>query len=205
MEFAVVFAMWTVMMIGMMTPSAVPMILMYARLGRQGEALDSPLAATAWFVAGYFLVWVAFSVLATLAQWALERTGLLDYAMASTNNVLGGLVIIAVGGYQWSRLKEVCLAQCQTPFAFLLRHGGFRSDAPGCVMLGLRHGTYCVGCCWALMALLFVGGVMNPILIALLALLVLLEKVIPSGRLIARLAGIALVAAGAWLMSMPMP
>ncbi|MBV9531177.1 MAG: DUF2182 domain-containing protein [Bradyrhizobium sp.] len=203
MEFAFVFATWTVMMIGMMTPSAVPMTLIYVRLGRQTEALSAPLAATVWFIAGYFLVWVAFSVLATLTQWALERTGLLDYTMASTNNVLGGLLIIAVGGYQWSRLKEVCLTQCQTPFAFLMRRGGFRPDALGCIMLGLRHGAYCLGCCWALMALLFVGGVMNKLLIALLALLILLEKVISSGRLIARLAGVVFIAAGAWVLSMP--
>jgi predicted metal-binding membrane protein len=202
-EFAFVFAMWIVMMVGMMTPPAAPMILMYARVGRQSEAQVRSLAATAWFVAGYLLVWVAFALLATLAQWALERTGLLKYAMASTNNILAGLVFIAAGGYQWTRLKDVCLAQCRTPFAFLMRHGGFRPDASGCVMLGLRHGVYCVGCCWALMALLFVGGVMNTLWIVLLALLIFLEKVTSSGRLIARLAGIALVAAGAWSLSTP--
>jgi len=201
MEFAFVFAMWTVMMVGMMTPPAAPMILMYARVGRQAEAQARPLVATVWFVAGYLLVWVAFSLLATLAQWALERTGWLDYAMASTNNVLAGLVFVAAGGYQWTRLKDVCLTQCQTPFAFLMRYGGFRPDAPGCVVLGLRHGVYCVGCCWVLMALLFVGGVMNTLWIVLLALLIFLEKVTPPGRLIARLAGIILVAAGAWLLS----
>jgi predicted metal-binding membrane protein len=113
--------------------SAVPMMLIYVRLGRQAEALGAPLAATVWFVVGYFLVWVAFSVLATLTQWVLEHTGLLDYATASTNDVLGGLAILAVGGYQWSRLKEVCLVQCQTPFAFLMHHGGFRPDALGCI------------------------------------------------------------------------
>ena len=194
MEFAFVFAMWTVMMVGMMTPSAAPMILMYARVGRQTEAQGTPLAATVWFSAGYFLVWVAFSLLATLVQWALERTALLDSAMASTSNVLGALVFVAAGSYQWTRLKDVCLTQCQTPFAFLMRHGGFRRDAPGCVMLGLRHGAYCVGCCWVLMTLLFVGGVMNVLWIVLLALLVLLEKVTSFGRQIALLAGVVFVA-----------
>ena len=91
--------------------------------------------------------------------------------------------------------------QCQTPFQFLMRHGGFRSDVPGCLLLGLRHGGYCVGCCWVLMAILFVGGVMNVLWIALLALLVLLEKVTPVGRLIARAAGVACVAGGAWMLS----
>src|SRR5581483_10975153 len=112
----------------------------------------------------------------------------------------GGIVLIAAGIYQWTPLKEVCLVQCQSPFHFLMRHGGFRSDAPGCVLLGLRHGGYCIGCCWVLMALLFVGGVMNVLWIALLALLVLMEKVTPIGRWIARAAGAACVAAGIWML-----
>jgi predicted metal-binding membrane protein len=103
MEFAFVFAMWVVMMVGMVTPSAAPMILMYARVGRQTEAQGTPLAATVWFSAGYFLVWAAFSLLATLVQWALERAALLDSAMASTSNLLGGLVFVAAGSYQWTR------------------------------------------------------------------------------------------------------
>jgi predicted metal-binding membrane protein len=116
MEFALVFAMWTVMMVGMMTPSAMPMILMYARVGRHAEVQSTPLTATAWFVAGYFLVWVAFALLATLVQWTLERTALLDSAMASTSNLLGGLVFVAAGSYKWTRLKDVCLTQCQMPY-----------------------------------------------------------------------------------------
>jgi len=202
MEFAFVFAMWTVMMVGMMTPSAAPMILMYARLGRQTEAQGTPLAATVWFSAGYFLVWAAFSLLATLVQWALERSALLDSAMASTSNVFGALVFVAAGSYQWTRLKDICLAQSQTPVAFLICHGGFRRDAAGCVMLGLRLGAYCVGCCWVLMTLLFVGGVMNVLGVLLLALLVLLEKVTSFGRQIALLAGVLFVAGGAWLLLM---
>jgi predicted metal-binding membrane protein len=204
MEFAFVFAMWTVMMVSMMTPSAAPMILMYARAGRHAAAQGTPLAATIWFVTGYFLVWVAFALLATFVQWALERTVLLDSAMASTSNILGGLLFVAAGSYQWTQLKDVCLAQCQRPFAFLIRQGGFRRDAPGSLMLGLRHGAYCVGCCWVLMTLLLVGGVMNVLWIALLALLIILEKVTSFGRPIAHLAGIVLVAAGAWLFSMGM-
>jgi predicted metal-binding membrane protein len=202
MEFAFVFAMWTVMMVGMMTPSATPMILMYARVGRQTETQGTPFAATVWFTAGYFLVWVTFALLATLVQWALERTALLDSWMASTSNVLGAFVFVAAGSYQWTRLKDVCLAQCQTPFPFLMRQGGFRRDAPGCVMLGLRHGAYCVGCCWTLMALLLVGGVMNVLWIALLALLLLVEKVTPFGRQIAPIACMVLIALGALLFSM---
>jgi len=107
---------------------------------------------------------------------------------------------VAAGSYQWTRLKDVCLTQCQMPFAFLMRHGGFRRDVPSCLLLGLRHGAYCVGCCWALMVLLFVGGVMNLLWIVLLSLLIFLEKVTFLGRQIAPLAGIVLIAVGAWLL-----
>lgn len=199
-EFAFVVLMWTVMMVGMMAPSAAPMILMYARVGRQGRSAGKPFAATGWFAAGYFLAWVGFSVVATLVQWVLERAALLNPDMASTSNTLAAVVLIMAGVYQWTPLKDVCLAQCQTPFGFLMRHGGFRGDVPGCVQLGLRHGGYCVGCCWVLMALLFVVGVMNVLWIALLALLVLLEKLTPRGRWVARAAGIVCVAAGIWML-----
>ena len=199
-EFAYVFAMWAVMMVGMMAPSAAPMILMYARVGRQGRVDGKPFAATGWFATGYFLAWIGFSLVAALVQWAIERAALLISRMASASNVLGGIVLIAAGVYQWTPLKDECLAQCQTPLQFLFRHGGFRSDLKGCLVLGLRHGGYCVGCCWVLMALLFVGGVMNVLWIALLSLLVLLEKLTPFGRWVARAAGLGCIAAGAWML-----
>jgi predicted metal-binding membrane protein len=199
-EFAFVFAMWAVMMVGMMTPSATPMILIYARVGREGRAAGKTLPATGWFAAGYFLAWVGFSLAATIVQWMVERAALLDSRMASASTMFGGIVLIAAGAYQWTPLKDVCLAQCQTPLQFLMRHGGFRGDLPGCLLLGLRHGAYCIGCCWVLMALLFVGGVMNVLWIALLALLVLLEKVTPFGRRIARAAGLVCLVAGVWML-----
>jgi len=202
-EFAFVFAMWAVMMVGMMTPSAAPMILMYARVARQGTSTGKPLASAGWFAAGYLLVWTGFSVAATTVQWALERAALLDSQMASASYVLGGIVLIVAGIYQWTPLKDVCLTQCQSPLAFLMRHGGFRGDVSGCLLLGIRHGGYCVGCCWLLMALLFVGGVMNVLWIALLALLVILEKLAPFGRWVARAAGVACVGAGAWMLASP--
>ena len=176
------------------------MILMYARVGRQGKADGKPFAATGWFAAGYFLAWTGFSLAATLVQWVIERSALLDSRMAIASNLLGGIVLIAAGIYQWTPLKDVCLSQCQTPFQFLMRRGGFRSDLRGCLLLGLRHGGYCVGCCWVLMVLLFVGGVMNVLWIALLALLVLLEKLTPIGLWIARAAGVGCIAAGAWVL-----
>jgi predicted metal-binding membrane protein len=156
---------------------------------------------TGWFAAGYLLAWVGFSVAATLVQWSIERAALLDFRMATSSTVLGGVVLIAAGLYQWTPPKDVCLAQCQTPFQFLMRHGGFRGDVSGCLLLGLRHGSYCLGCCWALMTLLFVVGVMNVLWIALLALLVFVEKSTPFGRLVARAAGVACIAGGTWMLS----
>jgi predicted metal-binding membrane protein len=200
MEFAFVFAMWAVMMIGMMTPSATPMILIYARVGRQAARQGKPLAASAYFAAGYLLTWIGFAVAATSAQWALERAALLTPMMAAASDMFSGAVLIAAGVYQWTPLKDACLRQCQSPLLFIQRHGGFRSDLLGTLALGARHGAYCIGCCWVLMALLFVGGVMNVLWIAAIAILVLAEKVIPAGRVISRIAGVGLFAGGAWLL-----
>ncbi len=199
-EFVYVFAMWAVMMVGMMTPSAAPMILIYARIGRQALAQGKPFAATGWFASGYLLAWAGFALAATAAQWALERTALLDPKMASASQVFGGIVLIAAGVYQWMQFKDICLAHCQSPLLFIQRHGGFHRDPLGSLRLGLRHGAYCVGCCWVLMALLFVGGVMNVLWIATISAFVLIEKVVPVGCLISRIAGAGFVAAGTWLV-----
>ncbi|HET7848309.1 MAG TPA: DUF2182 domain-containing protein [Pseudolabrys sp.] len=200
-EFTTTFAMWTVMMVGMMTPSAAPMILIYARVGRQAALQGKPFAATGFFAGGYLLAWSLFSLVATGGQWALDRAALLTPMMATTSGVLGGLVLIAAGLFQWSPVKDVCLKHCRAPLSFIQHHGGFRRDAAGSLALGFRHGTYCVGCCWALMAALFVGGVMNIVWIAGLAIFVLLEKVIPAGRIVSRAAGAALIVWGVWLMA----
>jgi predicted metal-binding membrane protein len=191
------------MMVGMMAPSAAPMILMYARVARRGRISDKPFVATGWFAAGYFLAWVGFSLAATIVQWVLERAAVLDARMASANILLGAVVLIGAGVYQWMPIKNACLAQCQSPLGFLMSHGGFRRDVRGCLRLGLLHGAYCVGCCWILMALLFVVGVMNVLWIALLALLVLVEKLTPRGIRVSRVAGVICVAAGLWTMFSP--
>jgi len=201
-EFAYVFAMWVVMMIGMMTPSAAPMILIYARAGRQ-EREGRPFASAAWFAGGYMLAWIVFSLAATAAQWALERAALLTPMMETASNIVGGVLLILAGLYQWTPLQDVCLRHCQAPLGFILSHGGFQRSATGSSMLGFRHGVYCLGCCWALMAILFALGVMNLRWIVALAILVLLEKVMPSGRVIARIAGIALVVGGVWMLLQP--
>jgi predicted metal-binding membrane protein len=176
------------------------MILIYARVGRQATLKGKTLAATGFFASGYLLAWTVFSLVATIGQRLLERAALLMPMMAIATGILGGLVLIVAGVFQWTPLKDACLKHCQAPLGFIQRHGGFRRDAFGSLGVGFRHGVYCVGCCWALMTLLFVGGVMNLIWIAGLTIFVLLEKVVPLGRLISRTAGVGLTAWGAWLL-----
>ncbi|HZV99748.1 MAG TPA: DUF2182 domain-containing protein [Methylophilaceae bacterium] len=199
-DFWFALVMWLIMMIGMMLPSAAPMILLYARVGRQAATHEQPFAATGWFAAGYLLVWAAYSLAATCAQFMLERALLLTPMMESASSVFGGITLIAIGIYQWTPLKYACLAQCQAPLSFIQQHGGFRPQALPSLRIGAYHGTYCVGCCWALMALLFVGGIMNVLWIGGITILVLLEKIIPAGRLISRVAGLAFVINGIWLL-----
>ena len=190
-EFGLTFAMWAVMMIGMMTPSAAPLALIYARAGQMTRATH-PFAATGWLVLGYLLVWSAFALGATLLQWALDRSAWLDWNMTVTRRVASVFLIVA-GIYQWTPLKHACLMTCQTPLAFIRRLGGFRGDAASAISTGLRHGAYCVGCCWALMALLFVVGVMNPLWIAVLAAFALFEKIAPVGPWFSRGVGVLLI------------
>ena len=199
-DFAFIFVMWAVMMVAMMTPSVTPMVLLYALVGRKARMEGKPFAPAGWFFAGYVFIWVGFSILATGAQWLLASMALLTATMATASSTVGGLVLIAAGLYQWTPLKDVCLRQCQAPIVFLTSHGGFRSDPAGALRLGFEHGTYCLGCCWALMALLFVGGVMNIAWIGGIAILILLEKTLPAGRLISRIFGMLIAAAGFWLV-----
>lgn len=199
-QFVLMFLMWAVMMIGMMTPSVAPMILIYSRVGRQAARQGRTLAPTGWFVAGYMLAWVGFAVFATTAQCALESVALLTPSMTIASDLLGGIVLIAIGLYQWTPLKDLCLRECQAPLVFIQRHGGFRQAPLGSLSLGLRHGIFCVGCCWPLMTLLFIGGVMNVLWIAGLAIFVLAEKVVPAGRILSRIAGIGFAAIGIGLL-----
>jgi predicted metal-binding membrane protein len=198
---ALMFVMWAVMMVAMMLPSAAPMILIYARVAAQAAEQGKPFASAAWFASGYLAAWFGFSALATAAQWLLERFALLTPMMASATPVLGAALLIAAGLYQWTPLKDACLSQCQAPLAFIQRHGGFRRTAQGSLALGARHGLYCIGCCWALMALLFVGGVMNLLWVAGIAAFVLLEKLTPQARWLPRVAGVGLMAAGVAMLA----
>lgn len=199
-DFTYLFVMWAVMMVGMMMPSVTPMVLLYANVGRKAVENGRPLAATGWFLAGYLLAWTGFSLAATVAQWQLSRLALITPMMSSTSDLFGGLLLVAAGLYQWSPLKDTCLTHCQSPLGFLISRGGFSASPWGSLRLGAEHGSLCVGCCWVLMALLFVGGVMNLLWIAGLTIFVLLEKIIPAGRLVPRLAGAAMAAAGLFLL-----
>ncbi len=188
--------MWSVMMAGMMLPSAAPMISAYATTIRSGtRGLHG---STGLFIAGYLAVWSGFAVLASGGQWALHNAALVDAMGVSTSRWLGGVLLVVAGAYQFPGLKQACLRQCRTPVGFLMNH--WHNGRAGALALGLHHGALSVGCCWALMAVLFVLGVMNLWWIALLAAGMLLEKVVP-GRTIPRRLGAGLVVWGAALMA----
>lgn len=196
--FLLVFLMWTVMMVGMMVPSATPAILLYAALVPRQSKSTNPTARTCAFVAGYFAAWTGFSLGATVMQWWLAQRALLSPMMESASPAFGAAMLVAAGLYQWSPLKSACLTQCRSPLAYLSRH--WRPGVRGALHMGARHGLYCVGCCWALMLLLFVGGVMSLLWIAALAVFVLLEKLAPFGVWSGRIAGAALITAGVLLL-----
>lgn len=191
--FALTAAMWAAMMVAMMTPSAAPAVLLYANAQRLAHPDSRP--PTGAFVAGYLLCWLAFAFVAAGLQLALEQAAAVSsMTMAIHGQRATGLVMIAVGLYQLSPLKDACLGRCRSPAQFLSRH--YRPGAAGAFRLGLLHGAFCVGCCWMLMALLFVGGVMNLLWIAGLTLLVAGEKLLPRGAVIAQLAGVGLIGWG---------
>ncbi len=197
-DFFLMFLMWAVMMVAMMVPSASPMIVTFASVHRRRLGKQDALVPTAAFVAGYALVWGAFGLAATLAQWGLHQAALLSPMMVTTSPLLGGLLLVTAGAYQWSGLKHACLSKCRTPLGFLLTE--WREGNGGALVMGLRHGGFCTGCCWALMALLFVGGVMNLLWVATIAAFVLAEKIAPRGLRVARVAGLGLIAWGGWLL-----
>jgi predicted metal-binding membrane protein len=199
-ELIVLLAMWWVMMIGMMLPSAAPMILTFATVNRRRRDRAESYVPTALFVAGYLVAWGGFSVLATLGQWGLEHAALLSpMDMATTSRSLGGLLFLAAGIYQLSPLKHSCLRACRSPFDFVVNH--WHDGEVGALRMGIAHGVYCLGCCTPLMALLFAVGVMNLLWVAALAVVVLVEKLLPLGEWTAGLFGTALAAYGLWLLA----
>jgi predicted metal-binding membrane protein len=197
--FALTFAMWWVMMLGMMTPSATPMVLTFATLNRSKRARGQNFVPTSIFLLGYLTAWGAFSLAATLAQWAFGSAALLSPELAATSPVLGGMLLILAGLYQFTPLKQACLRNCRSPFAFVLNH--WRDGWTGALRMGLEHGGYCLGCCWLLMALLFVVGVMNLLWVAGLAVFVFAEKLLPGGLWIGKVAGGAMLGLGVFLLT----
>lgn len=191
---ALVALMWALMMLAMMLPSAAPVILLHATLSRRKDPARGGRRALL-FPLGYAAVWGGFALAATAVQWGLEHAALLTPAMAVGSAVVASLLFVAVGIYQLTPLKRACLRHCRSPLEFLAEH--WRIGGGGAFAMGVRHGAYCLGCCWALMLLLFVGGVMNLAWIAGLAVLVLAEKLLPGGPLVGRALGVGLIAWGA--------
>jgi predicted metal-binding membrane protein len=200
-QLVLTFLMWSVMMAGMMLPSAMPAILLYASMAGGGGNRERGFAlSTAWiFTAGYLAVWIGFSVAAAVLQVGLAGAALLTPMMASASAWLSGGLLIAAGIYQWVPVKEVCLNKCRAPLQFFLFN--WRPGAAGAFRMGVGHGAFCVGCCWLLMLILFAVGVMNLLWVALIAGFVLAEKLLPAGRVVGRTAGIALAAAGGYLIA----
>src|SRR5258706_3994937 len=188
------FVMWTVMMVAMMLPSAAPVVLLFAALERR----QGRLGRTAVFVAGYLVLWSAFSAGAAALQWALQLLAVTN-AAGPALGLFGAALVGAAGLYQLTPLKRACLAYCRSPIDALAGH--WRPGRGGAFVMGAHHGLYCLGCCWLLMALLFVAGVMNLLWVALIALFVLAEKTLPRGELLGHVTGVALVAAGIGLIA----
>jgi len=192
-----IFAVWWVMMISMMLPSAAPMLLLFARVNRKDKAAGAPLAPTTLFAAGYLLAWGGFSAAAAALQWGLESARLVSPMLVTTDHWLGVGILVAAGLWQLTPFKARCLSHCRTPLGFLI--GNWHTGRLGALRMGLEHGAFCLGCCWFLMSLLFFGGVMNLYWIVGLAIFVLLEKTVPFGHWLGRLAGMMLVVWGAVL------
>jgi len=193
-QFPFLFAMWWIMMAAMMLPSAAPMILLFGTISEHARASCKPYVPTAVFASAYLVVWGAFSLAAAGLQWWIEVRFEPVMSMGLSSRTLTGMLLIAAGAYQFTPLKDACLRQCRSPFQFLMSN--WRPGPRGALRMGLGHGVYCLGCCWLLMGLLFVGGVMNLWWVVGVALYVLLEKLVPGGPWLSRGAGLALAVAG---------
>jgi predicted metal-binding membrane protein len=197
-DYVLTWTMWVVMMAAMMLPTIIPLTHMYVAIGTKARRQGSPVPPTAVFVAGYLLVWTAFSLVATTAQFVLDRATLLtDNARTTSLSVAGGL-LLATGVYELTPLKRSCLRACRGPADFIVHR--WRKGTLGALQLGAHAGMFCLGCCALLMTLLFVGGVMNLLWVAIIATFVLVEKLLPAGELTSRLAGVAMAVGGIGLL-----
>ena len=193
------FVMWMVMMIAMMLPSATPMILTFAAVARNRRMHERPYAGVTVFAAGYLAVWCGFSVVAAAAQWLLHREALLSPMMVSSSALCAGILLLLAGLFQFTPLKRTCLTRCRAPLEFVMTH--WREGRSGAFAMGFEHGLFCTGCCWALMALLFVLGVMNLLWIAVLTILVGLEKILRGRIVLSWASGALLTLWGLWLLT----
>lgn len=198
-ELLIVFAMWVTMMAAMMLPAASPMIAAFATINRRRRERDLPYVPTTVFLAGYLAAWTGFSLLATAAQWLFSEAGLLSSMMEPSSRLFAALLFIAAGLYQWSPLKGACLTRCRSPLGFVLTE--WRDGALGALVMGLRHGLFCIGCCAGLMLLLFAVAVMDLRWVAALAALVTVEKLLPWPRFWRSAIGAGFVIAGALIAS----
>lgn len=190
--------MWTVMMIAMMTPTAAPMLLFYTKIGRQRYPQNSPFLKTALFLLGYLFVWTGFSVIATAIQGGLHSVAILSSDVVRATPAIGGILLILAGVFQFSHLKNTCLTHCRTPVGFIMTD--WKEGKRGALSMGIKHGGYCLGCCWLLMALLFVLGVMNLLWMVSITVFVLVEKIVPAGDRIGRYAGVVFIIWGVWML-----
>ncbi|MEO7165903.1 MAG: DUF2182 domain-containing protein [Spartobacteria bacterium] len=193
------FVMWIIMMVAMMLPSALPMILTFASVARRRRQEARPFVPVTIFVAGYLAIWGGFSVVAAVAQWLLHREALLSPMMQTSSALVGGILLLLAGIFQFTPLKRSCLNYCRAPLDFVMTR--WREGRKGAFTMGLEHGLFCAGCCWALMALLFVLGVMNLFWIAGLAVLVGLEKMLPGRVILTRVSGVLLIAWACWILA----
>ena len=200
-DFWMLFAMWAVMMVAMMTPSVIPMVMLYATVNKGKREKGLPYAPTFIFLGGYLGAWTIYSLGATIVQYPLHESGLLNPMMNSRSYLMSGAILVVAGIYQWTPIKDACLHECRSPLSFLMtswRDGNF-----GAFKMGLHHGLYCVGCCWALMAILFSVGVMNMLWVVLLTVFVLLEKVLPVPPFYVRaLTGLVFIVWGGYWLSL---
>ncbi|MGI9476136.1 MAG: DUF2182 domain-containing protein [Hyphomicrobiaceae bacterium] len=198
----IMLVMWWGMMIAMMTPSATPVVLLYGRVSRHAMRkgrIRSGVIPTASFLAGYLIAWLMFSAIATVLQWSLEHFGIVHgMFMWSISTWLSAALLITAGLYQFSGIKRVCLEHCRSPAEYLSRH--WRDGRWGALRMGISHGSYCLGCCWVLMTLLFVGGAMNLVWIAGLSMVVMVEKFAPFGHRVAQVLGTVMICAGIWVL-----
>ena len=198
MQFVGLFLMWAVMMAAMMLTTAAPMVCAYAGMQGADRARGTGWLPVFAFAGGYVLAWAGFSLAAAGVQAGLTDLAIMSPMMMKATGPLGGAILVVAGLYQFSPVKHACLRQCRTPISFLMTQ--WRLGSWGALGMGWRHGLFCVGCCWALMGLLFIVGVMNAAWIIAITIYVLVEKIVPSGETLSKITGAVMVGMGLWII-----